>query len=98
MGQRVPHGAGANVRALDSRRGDASALEAYDEIASRYDLVLLENRINAYMRRTSLCELRTTFRPGMRVLDIGCGSGDEAIALAALGVEVVAIDPSQAML
>jgi SAM-dependent methyltransferase len=35
--------------------------------------------------------------PGKRVLDIGCGGGRQAIALAALGAEVVAIDPSAAL-
>jgi SAM-dependent methyltransferase len=34
-------------------------------------------------------------RPGMRVLDVGCGPGRHAHALAAQGVEVVGIDISQ---
>jgi SAM-dependent methyltransferase len=34
--------------------------------------------------------------PGTRVLDIGCGRGREALALAALGAEVVGIDPDVA--
>lgn len=34
-------------------------------------------------------------RPGMRVLDVGCGPGRHAYALAALGIEVHGIDISQ---
>ena len=37
-------------------------------------------------------------RPGFKVLDVGAGTGRVAIALAALGCEVVALDPAQAML
>lgn len=33
-------------------------------------------------------------RPRLRVLDVGCGGGREAVALATLGAQVVAIDPS----
>lgn len=34
--------------------------------------------------------------PGMRVLDVGCGPGRHALALAELGLEVVGVDISQA--
>ena len=34
-------------------------------------------------------------RPGMRVLDVGCGPGRHSLALAALGIETVGIDISQ---
>lgn len=37
-------------------------------------------------------------QPGERVLDIGCGTGHQAAALAALGVDVVGIDSDAAML
>jgi ubiquinone/menaquinone biosynthesis C-methylase UbiE len=36
--------------------------------------------------------------PGLRILDIGAGTGRVAIALAALGCDVVAVDPAQPML
>src|SRR5579864_6822389 len=34
-------------------------------------------------------------RPGMRVLDVGCGPGRHARALAARGIEVVGLDVSE---
>ncbi len=37
-------------------------------------------------------------RPGIRIIDVGAGTGRVAVALAALGCEVVALDPAQPML
>jgi ubiquinone/menaquinone biosynthesis C-methylase UbiE len=37
-------------------------------------------------------------RPGYRVIDLGCGSGQVALALAERGARVLAVDSSQAML
>ena len=70
---------------------------AYDEIAARYDRVPLENRINGYMRRVSLARILGAFPPRSRVLEIGCGTGDEALALASRGTTVVALDASSEM-
>jgi ubiquinone/menaquinone biosynthesis C-methylase UbiE len=38
------------------------------------------------------------FKPGSRILDIGCGTGREAFALASLGYQVTALDISPGML
>ena len=70
---------------------------AYDELAPRYDLVPSENRINRLMRNASVAHLLEMYPPGSRVLEIGCGTGDEALALAQRGVDVVAIDPAPEM-
>jgi SAM-dependent methyltransferase len=37
-------------------------------------------------------------RPGMTVLDVGCGQGTQALALARAGCEVTGVDPSHALL
>ncbi len=71
-----------------------SGAVAYDEIASRYDRVPVENRINGYMRRLSLARILETFPPRSRLLEVGCGTGDEALALAERGAAVVALDAS----
>ena len=71
---------------------------AYDELADRYDRIPVENRINRLMRRASLARIVSTFPPGSRILEVGCGTGDEALALAARGVQVVAIDASREMI
>jgi len=71
---------------------------AYDRYASQYDTLLAENRINAYMRNQMISEQRKTFRAGDKLLEIGCGTGDEALELAKHGCLVVALDPSEGML
>lgn len=71
---------------------------AYDAYASRYDSLLSENRINAYMRQVMMNLQALTFERGQRLLEIGCGTGDEALALAAHGCDILAIDPSAEMI
>jgi ubiquinone/menaquinone biosynthesis C-methylase UbiE len=71
---------------------------AYNRFAEHYDGLLSENRINRYMRQQVLRQHLDAFQTGERLLEIGCGTGDEALELASKGCEVVAIDPSQEML
>jgi ubiquinone/menaquinone biosynthesis C-methylase UbiE len=71
---------------------------AYNRFAEQYDALLSENRINRYMRQQVMREHLGAFHEGDRLLEIGCGTGDEALALASKGCEVVAIDPSEEML
>ncbi|MGQ0797647.1 MAG: class I SAM-dependent methyltransferase [Methanobacteriota archaeon] len=82
----------------DASLHEARGVQAYDGIATRYDRIVDENRINAYMRRRSLSRLLARFRPGMRLVEVGCGTGQEALVLAQHGIRVVATDPSQEML
>jgi len=43
-------------------------------------------------------EIDPLFRPGDRILDLGCGPGDDALHLAASGVSVLGVDSSPAMI
>jgi SAM-dependent methyltransferase len=49
------------------------------------------------MRRALHAHYARVFRHGQRVLDVGCGTGIDALALARMGVRVVGIDGSAAM-
>jgi SAM-dependent methyltransferase len=73
---------------------------AFDQVAARYDATFGPdaNALMAYMRGRSLEALLAAFRPGSLLLEIGCGTGDEAIALAREGRSILAIDPSAGML
>lgn len=67
---------------------------AYDAIAAHYDEQV---RGDLWMRRALHSHYQRLFRPGDRVLDVGCGTGIDTIALAQAGVNVTAIDGSSAM-
>jgi len=78
-------------------QGYASLAQSFDRLAPRYGELIEANPIHAYLRTRSLEWLDEAFRPGMHVLEIGCGTGTEAIHLARRGIEVVATDLSPAM-
>jgi ubiquinone/menaquinone biosynthesis C-methylase UbiE len=71
---------------------------AFDSSAGSYDSLYQANPIMAWMRKVSLATIRDTFAPGSRLLEIGCGTGDEALALASEGYQIVATDISPGMI
>jgi len=67
---------------------------AYDAIAADYDEQV---RGDDWMRQVLHAHYARVFHPGQRVLDVGCGTGIDALALARMGIRVVGIDGSAAM-
>jgi SAM-dependent methyltransferase len=74
-----------------------SLAAAFDRLATHYDAEVEANPAMGYMRRISLETLMGLFVPGQQVLEIGCGTGVEAVALAQRGVHVLATDLSGEM-
>src|SRR6185437_1268215 len=76
----------------------AKVSELFATIARRYDLI---NDIQSFGLHRSwkrrLLRLAQP-RPGQRALDLCCGTGDIALALARQGLDVVGLDFSQPML
>ncbi len=71
---------------------------AFDLVAETYDQEMKANPSMRYMRAISLATLQNAFSASQRVLEIGCGTGEEAVALARAGVRVLATDPAAKML
>jgi SAM-dependent methyltransferase len=70
---------------------------AFDRIAARYDELWTDTPMGRAQRAQVWRHIDPLFRPGYRVLDIGCGTGADAVHLAGRGVVVHATDTSPAM-
>lgn len=69
----------------------------FDTVASEYDDRFTRSAIGILMRRAVWRRLDARFRRGHRVLELNCGTGEDAIYLGRRGVEVVATDVSPEM-
>jgi ubiquinone/menaquinone biosynthesis C-methylase UbiE len=76
----------------------AAPSSPFDEIAEQYDTTFTFSTIGQIQRDVVWDELMKSFRPGDRVLDIGCGTGVDARFLAERGIDVIACDTSKQML
>jgi SAM-dependent methyltransferase len=73
-------------------------VNAFDAVAADYDRREAGNPIMQLMRERSLAKLESTFPRGALLLDIGCGTGTEAIWLGQRGRTLFAVDSSSRML
>ena len=71
---------------------------AFDALAATYDAHFTHSRIGTLMRRAVWQRLDSCFYPGHRVLELNCGTGEDAVYLGQRGVQVLATDLSKAML
>jgi ubiquinone/menaquinone biosynthesis C-methylase UbiE len=74
-----------------------SAAAAFDRLAGRYDEVWTHSPAGRAQRETVWRRIATLFQPRERVLDLGCGTGEDAVRLAQAGVRVHAIDAAPGM-
>lgn len=71
--------------------------DAFDSVAADYDGPRGNNDSIQDMRREMWRWLDATFAPGSRLIDLGCGTGIDAIRMAQLGHHVTATDWSPQM-
>ena len=71
--------------------------EAFDSVAADYDGPRGNNELIQDMRGEMWRCLDSTFTPGSRLIDLGCGTGLDAIRMAQLGHHVTATDWSPQM-
>ena len=72
--------------------------DAFDSVAADYDGARGNNELIQDMRAEMWRWLAKTFLPGGRLLDLGCGTGLDAVHLAKLGYRVAAADWSPMMI
>jgi ubiquinone/menaquinone biosynthesis C-methylase UbiE len=69
----------------------------FDCIATRYDALWTDTAIGRAQRNLVWRSIDGFFHAGDRILDIGCGTGEDAAHFAARGIRVYATDASPAM-
>jgi len=75
-----------------------TSAEAFDHIGARYDAEYTNTDLSRWFRRRVWERLGALYQPGDTVLELGCGTGEDAMWLAKRGVRVVASDGSAAMI
>jgi SAM-dependent methyltransferase len=95
------------VRATGDTRAGLSQLDlggndlrecAFDDLAGTYDATFTDTTVGRALREIVWSRLEQVFRPSQRILELGCGTGEDAVHLASRGVRVVATDPSSQMI
>ena len=71
---------------------------AFDSIAEKYDGLFTNSLIGRAQRAVVWERAATLFQKGSRVLELNCGTGEDAVFLAGKGVAVTACDASARMI
>jgi SAM-dependent methyltransferase len=69
----------------------------FEALAASYDETFTRSRIGTRMRSAVWRRLDAAFVSPARVLELGCGTGEDAVHLAKRGVFVLATDPAEGM-
>jgi ubiquinone/menaquinone biosynthesis C-methylase UbiE len=83
---------------LKSDCASSAAGAAFDGIAQDYDQIFTDSLIGRAQRGVVWKVLTSTFRKNDKVLELNCGTGEDAIYLAGNGISVVALDASREMI
>ena len=74
------------------------ALLAFDSIAAGYDELFTRSMIGRAQRGAVWDALLDTFEPGAHILELNCGTGEDALFLARHDISVIACDGSEGMI
>jgi SAM-dependent methyltransferase len=70
----------------------------FDQMAKDYDETFTESMIGRAQRDAVWSKLLRTFHPGDRILELNCGTGEDALFLARNSIAVTACDASEQMI
>jgi SAM-dependent methyltransferase len=70
---------------------------AFNQVADTIETTAVQNPVNAWMRKTSRREILATFPSGSALVEIGCGTGADAVFLAERAYRIAAFDISDRM-
>jgi ubiquinone/menaquinone biosynthesis C-methylase UbiE len=71
---------------------------AFDDLAADYDVAFTRTAVGRALRDVVWEHVDGSFRSCRRILELGCGTGEDAVRLAQRGAEIVATDASSGML
>jgi SAM-dependent methyltransferase len=74
------------------------AILAFDSLAAKYDDLFTRSMIGRAQRGAVWEILSGTFKPGDHLLELNCGTGEDALFLARRSISVVACDASERMI
>jgi SAM-dependent methyltransferase len=74
------------------------AATAFDRVAHNYDELFTRTAIGSAQRRQVWTRLLTAFQPGQEILELNCGTGEDARFLVERGISVTACDASPVMI
>jgi ubiquinone/menaquinone biosynthesis C-methylase UbiE len=74
-----------------------AAGQAFDRVAANYDQQFTNSRIGQLQRKIVWDALSKAFRPGDCVLELNCGTGEDALFLAKRGVSILGCDAAPRM-
>lgn len=75
-----------------------ASADAFDHIGARYDEEFTNTDLSRWFRERVWQRLGALYKAGDHVLELGCGTGEDAVWLAKRGVRVLASDGSPAMI
>jgi len=73
-------------------------VKAFNAIAGDYDRTFTDTAVGRILRQAVWRHLAVVFRPGTRIWELNCGTGEDAVWLAGQDIRVLATDGSPAML
>lgn len=76
---------------------EAALRTAFSRAAETIDGVAINNPVNSWMRRASRREILATFPAGSGLVEIGCGTGADAVFFGERGYRIAAMDISDRM-